>query len=123
MTNEEKFDKITGLVAETGEFSKEIPDDELEQVSGGSFNMDVVDRLHLKVITGKHSGMQGLLGNIEYRQGSGPTDVIRREGMPISESSLRAYMNMPGELIVEARTTIAGGPITLGKDEILALLS
>jgi hypothetical protein len=73
----------------------------------------------LDVKTGK-SGTQGLIGTLTYQESG--IGVSRREREPISENALRAFMLMPGELFVEVRTT-SGKPITLGRNEIMALLS
>jgi bacteriocin-like protein len=118
----EKTEKTDALDGEAAEFSKELSDDDLEQISGGAFNPAVVNRLGLDVKTGK-SGAQGLIGTLTYQESSGPhAGVSRREGVPISENSLRTYIDRPGELFVEVRTT-SGRLIILGKNEIRELFS
>jgi bacteriocin-like protein len=122
MTNKEKTEKIKVPTGEAAEFSKELPDDDLAQISGGAFNPEVVSRLELDVKTGK-SGTQGLIGTLTYKESSGShAGVSRREGVPISENALRTYMDRPGELSVEVRTT-SGKPLTLGKNELKELFS
>jgi hypothetical protein len=100
----------------------QLADEALDDIVGGAFNQDAVNRLGLDVKTGK-SGAQGLIGTLTYQESSGShAGVSRREGVPISENSLRTYMDRPGELSVEVRTT-SGKPITLGKNELKELFS
>jgi hypothetical protein len=122
MTNEKKAEKVKASAGETAEFSKELSDDDMEQVSGGAFNPEAVSKYGLDVKTGK-SGTQGLIGTLTYKESSGShAGVSRREGVPISENALRTYMDRPGELSVEVRTT-SGKPLTLGKNELKELFS
>jgi hypothetical protein len=100
----------------------QLADEVLDDIVGGAFNQEVVSRLGLDVKTGK-SGTQGLIGTLTYQESSGShAGVSRREGVPISENALRTYMDRPGELTVEVRTT-SGKPITLGKKELKELFS
>ncbi|MDR1358633.1 MAG: bacteriocin [Coriobacteriales bacterium] len=122
MTNEGKAEKVKAFAGEVAESSKELSEDDLKQISGGAFNMEVANRLGLDVKTGK-SGTQGLFGTLTYQESSGShAGVSRRIDIPISENSIRAYLKMPGELSVEARTT-SGVPITLGINELMELCS
>jgi hypothetical protein len=122
MTNKEKTEKTDALAGDAAELYKDIPDDDMEQISGGAFNQAAVQRYNLDVKTGK-SGTQGLIGTLTYQESSGShAGVSRREGVPISENSLRSYLYRTGELTVEVRTT-SGKPITLGRKELFELLS
>ncbi|MDR1096215.1 MAG: hypothetical protein LBL31_07480 [Spirochaetaceae bacterium] len=104
MMNAKKVEKTDTLGGKAAEFSKEIPDDDLDQITGGAFNAAVVNRLGLDVKTGK-SGMQGLTVKLTYRENNGSSHSGGVVQQTLSENALKKYVGKPGELTVFVKTT------------------
>ncbi|MDR1193556.1 MAG: hypothetical protein LBK98_05225 [Peptococcaceae bacterium] len=120
MTNEEKAEKIEALAGEAAEFSKELSDDDLEQVAGGAFNSEVVNRLNLDVRMGA-AGAQGLSVKLNYAATGGASGAANAP-MVLGENTIRKLAARPGELSIAVRNYY-GDWISLSRSELNELLS
>jgi bacteriocin-like protein len=121
MTNKEKAEKNTALAGEVAELSKELSDDDLEQVSGGAFNSDVVNRLGLNVYTNTFSNTQGLLARVTHTTPGGKSTNTTTSQV-LSENMLRKYLAKDGILYIEAKNNL-GAYTKISLDELAELLS
>jgi bacteriocin-like protein len=121
MTNEEKTGKTKASINEAAEFSKELSDDDLKQISGGSFNSDVVNRLGLNVYTNTFSNTQGLLARVTHTTPGGKSTNTTTSQV-LSENMLRKYLNKDGILFIEAKNNL-GNYTKINLDELAELLS
>lgn len=81
----------------------QLDERDLDSIVGGAFNQSAVNKYGLTVLTGK-SGAQGLQVEMTYTEGSaGSGSIIQKTG-PMSEGTLKRYVEGTGSLTLKVKT-------------------